>query len=939
MRHIRLTAIIICSALATLSSQPITQDTGAAGAWQKINKLKTTASVLHGTAHPDDEHGGVLAKLSRGDGAHVMLLTLTRGESGDNAIGPQLFDGLALIRTDELLTADKYYGVDEQYFSTMIDYGFSKRLDETTEKWGLENAYRDVVRVIRMTRPWIVVSRFQGNTRDGHGNHSAAGLLSQQASEAAGDPTRFPEQIKEGLRPWSPLKVYMGGVRADENWTVRIDSGEYNPVLGDTYANLAAFGLSFQRSQNGGRYVPSAGPIYQYYTRTASRVTAPDKENSIFDGIDTTYAGLFKTLGRSAPAGVDAALAGIDAAVARAIASFKFTDPASAAPALAEGLKLTREVLEKSKNEPEVWDVLWYKQMQFEAAINAALGIELSAFADPNPKPSSDGGGRGGGRGVVTTMTAPTPGQTFGVTVRVTNRGTAPIRLKGDPQLSATAGYTLTPVSRQSTLDLEPSVTLSFTVAVADDAPISTKPCFSRAAFTENRYALADPTCFAQPFNQAPLVASADYAVNGVDVGISEVVRRREPNLPYGHVTREVRTVPRLALTVSPMTAAVPLSSLTRTVDLDVTVIHNGSAPTNGQVSLTLPTGWTSTPPQHTFAFQRAGERTTYRFKVAAKNIDAQLRDVVAVATAGGKQYTEGYELIEPRDLEARYLYRPSIAKVRGVDVQVVPNLKVGYVMGIGDQVPLGLQQLGADVTLLGERDLATGDLSIYDTIMTGTRAYAVREDLKTYNTRLLDYVKAGGNVIVLYNTFELVPNQFAPLPGELLASAEEVSEGDSPITILAPTEQSFTWPNKITLADFEGWVEQRGSKFWTTWDKGYTAMISTFDKGQAPQSGGWLTARYGKGHWTYFAYALHRQLPYGVPGAYRITANLLALGKAAGRVRQPPLLSRPTYSEPCAPFLLLADSSTLAGSDCTSTAKAMALHRSSLTRRSAHRQ
>ena len=298
MRRTTLSAVLLAIALATLAFQPIPQDTGAISAWQKIQKLKTTASVLHGTAHPDDEQGGVLAKLSRGDGARVMMLTLTRGESGDNAIGPQLFDALGLIRTDELLTADKYYGVDEQYFSTMIDYGFSKRLDETTEKWGLENAFRDVVRVIRMTRPWIVLSRFQGNARDGHGNHSAAGLLSQQAAEAAGDPNRFPEQIAMGLRPWSPMKVYMGGVRADENWTVRIDSGEYNPVLGDSYANVAAFGLSFQRSQNGGRYVPSAGQNYSYYTRTASRVTAPDKENSIFEGIDTTYAGLFKMLGR-----------------------------------------------------------------------------------------------------------------------------------------------------------------------------------------------------------------------------------------------------------------------------------------------------------------------------------------------------------------------------------------------------------------------------------------------------------------------------------------------------------------------------------------------------------------------------------------------------------------------------------------------------------------
>jgi hypothetical protein len=264
--------------------------------------------------------------------------------------------------------------------------------------------------------------------------------------------------------------------------------------------------------------------------------------------------------------------------------------------------------------------------------------------------------------------------------------------------------------------------------------------------------------------------------------------------------------------------------------------------------------------------------------------IDAKSYSIEAVATAPLKgvsyEYREGYELIDHRDLEVRYLYRASTAEVRGLEVTTVAGLKVGYVMGVGDQVPLGLQQLGAQVTLLGERELASADLSAYDTIMTGTRAYAVRDDLKTYNQRLIDYAKAGGNVVVLYNTQEFVPNQWAPFPAELPRGAEEVSEEDSPVTILAPTQQSFTWPNKITLADFDGWMEQRGSKFFTKWDPAYTPMISTFDKGQAPQSGGWITAKVGKGNWTYFAYALHRQLPYGVPGAFRITANLLALSK-----------------------------------------------------------
>src|SRR5688572_7507664 len=202
---------------AAPASQSIPQQSGALAAWEKMQKLRTTVSVMHITAHPDDEHGGVLAKLSRGDGARVTLLTLNRGESGDNAIGPQLFDALGLIRTEELLVSNRYYGVDQQYFTTVVDYGFSKLLEEALGKWGRETVLRDVVRIVRMERPTIILSRFQGTNRDGHGNHQAAGLMAQEAFNAAGDPSRYPEQIREGLRPWSPAKVYIGGVRADED--------------------------------------------------------------------------------------------------------------------------------------------------------------------------------------------------------------------------------------------------------------------------------------------------------------------------------------------------------------------------------------------------------------------------------------------------------------------------------------------------------------------------------------------------------------------------------------------------------------------------------------------------------------------------------------------------------------------------------------------------
>lgn len=860
---------LICCSMTLVSGQSVPRQDGASETWQKLLKLKTTASVMHVTAHPDDEHGGVLAKLSRGDGARLALLTLNRGESGDNAIGPQLFDALGLIRTEELLNAGRHYGVDEQYFTTVVDYGFSKRLEEALDKWGRETVLRDVVRVIRMNRPTIILSRFQGNERDGHGNHQTAGLMAVEGFRAAGDPNRYPEQIAEGLRPWQPKKVYIGGTRENENWTVRIDSGVYDPRLGDSYDNVARYGLSYQRSQNSGRFTPGTGQNFGYYSRMDVKDT---KENTIFDGIPTSIEATVGAPGKP-----------IDDAVAKAMAAFTMQDPSKSVPSLVEGLKLTRAAIAATKDLDAKF-VLEVKEKQFQDAINSAMGMELTAVAQPAGQPEPTG--PGAAFAPPSLMAAPVPGQTFEVRARLANRGgitvaippaaSAAITIEGDRGWNVKAGA----ATGGPNLARHEQATTRTTVTVSDDVAISTRPYFYRNGLQESRYTLRDPSQFGKPASTPPLRAVGRYFIDGVPIEIRSTVVRREAKLPYGDVVREVRTVPTVALAIAPTQAIVPMGGVRRPLTLDVSILHNAETPTSGQVTLRMPAGWKSDPASQPFSFARSGERSSYRFTVTPTSIDAKPYTVEAVATAGGHEYKEGYELIDQRDLEVRHLYRPSTTEVRGVNVTTVAGLKVGYVMGVGDAVPQGLQQLGAQVTLLDERALASSDLSVYDTIMTGTRAYAVREDLKTYNSRLLDYAKAGGNVVVLYNTQELVPNTFAPYPGELPRSAEEVSEEDSPVTILAPAQQSFNWPNKITTADFDGWVEQRGSKFFTTWDKAYTPMISTFDKGQAPQSGGWLTANVGKGHWTYFAYALHRQLPYGVAGAYRITANLLALNK-----------------------------------------------------------
>ncbi len=833
------------AALATMVSLP--QDRGAVGTWHKLLKLRTTASVLQTTAHPDDEQGGLLAVLSRKYGARVGLMTLTRGESGDNALGPQLFDALGLMRTEELRVADRYYGVDDQYFTTVVDYGFSKRLDEALEKWGHDDVLRDVVRVIRIHRPTIIISRFQGNARDGHGNHQAAGLITQEAYKAAADPSMFPEQITEGLRPWQALKLYMGGVRENEDWTVRVDTGEYSPWLGDSYENVARAGLSFQRSQNSGhvRRMLGSEASFAYFKRLDSKVPAPAREESVFDGIDTSLG------------------AAIDAAVKRAMDTFSPADPSACVPALVEGLKATRTALRANATDAFILRV---KETQFQEAINAALGVELSAIAQSSAN-------------VV-------PGQRFEIQTALTHHSSVSI-VPADVTLITPRGWT---VSRDSATATAPR----FTVTLADTVAITSQPYFSRESIAKSRYTLSDPTQFGRPSAEPAATAVARYSVFGEPVEVRTVVQRREANPPYGDELRELMVMPRLAVMISPQTASaiIPLAAAKKQIILQVELLNNVEGGNAGELMLNVPDGWTFSPEAHEFRFSRAGERATYQFRVSARSIenrayaiDAMAHERPALSSGSAVKHTEyrdGYEILAQRDLETRYLYRPAIAHVRGVDVNVVSNLHVGYVMGIGDQVPAGISQLGASVTLLGTEDLATGNLARFDTIITGTRAYAMRNDLRTYNPRLLEYVKNGGNLIVLYNTPEFVPTQFAPYPGLLPADAEEVSEEDSPVDILAPNEQAFTWPNVITTADFDGWVEQRGSKFFSTWDKAYTPMISTFDRNQPPQHGGWLSARYGKGHYTYFAYALHRQLPYGVPGAYRLLANLLALNKVA---------------------------------------------------------
>ena len=428
-------------------------------------------------------------------------------------------------------------------------------------------------------------------------------------------------------------------------------------------------------------------------------------------------------------------------------------------------------------------------------------------------------------------------------------------------------------------MQTDPYYDARFTVQVPDDAAFA-MPYYFRNSIRENHYQYRDLAWLHLPGRPAALEAVVTYFVDGQRITARIPVQAREADLPNGYVMRKLQVAPALAVSVAPRQRVIVPAPGGNTFDVSVEVLNNYSGDLGGSLRLELPDGWTSTPETHGLTFTQSGQRQGYTFSVSVQGLGPGTHDIRAVASAMGQEFSTGYDIIRHAHMETRYLYRPATVQVSGLDVAIAPALKVGYIMGVGDDVPSGIEQLGASVSLLSGTDLAGADLSAFDAIVIGTRAYAVRQDLHTYNRRLLDYARTGGNLIVLYQTQEFVPGAMAPFPAALPRSAEEVSEEDAPVTVLVPEAPIFQGPNRITAADFDGWVEQRGSKFFTEWDAAYTPLVEMHDTGQAPQRGAFLIAEYGEGYYTYCALAFHRQLPYAVSGAYRLFANLLSMGR-----------------------------------------------------------
>ncbi len=870
-----------------VDTQPLAVDTGVVGLKLTLRRLHTTARLMHTTAHPDDEDGGMLTLESRGHGVTALQLTLNRGEGGQNKVGSNLFDELGILRTLELLGADRYYGV-EQRFTRVADFGFSKTPEETFTKWGGHDiALGDMVRIIRTFRPDVICTRFQGAARDGHGNHQASGILTREAFRAAADPTKFPEQIREGLQPWQAKKLYMDNVRQAEDWNVELETSQDDPLLGESYVKFAWKGLQHQLSQGAGGWTLSEGRRTSYYKLIDSDLpetpVSNTHEKDFFDGIDTTLPALAARLGFEVATvpWLRPQLEHLAKLVDEATAAVE-KDPQAAGKPLLEGLHLTRDLIAKVETselgaikKTDLLVDLRTKEHQLERAANLAYSLEMGIGpGTPDGRPMAEEFKTNNGPVLAGVITA---GKSFLLLAKLHNGSTLPMELK-QFVLDVPRGWKYELFMDKVPARLAPGdgCALTFRVAPPVDAQISKAYFHRNDPETDSIYQIDQPEYATLPLPPPPVTARVVYSIEGQEGELRTVARTPIHDTQGNAWSMPLAVVPPFSVETSPSTQIIPagpnpsaeLGVVTRT-----TLDH-----ASGTVSPDVPKGWQVNPRSAVIDFSKSGEHAS-EFKVLPDGAGEGRYRVHAIVTADDRKFSEGYSLVTRPDIGGFFYYQPAVQRTAIVNVKIPLGLKVGYIMGAGDDIPTVLRQVGLDVSLLTPDDVEHGNLQQYGTIVLGIRAYDTRDDLKKHNQRLLDYVRDGGTLMVQYNTEPSNFNAANLLPYPAQLSRSRVSVEEAPVTILDPKSSVFQYPNAISQSDFNGWVQERGLYFMDSWDDHYTPLLASNDPNEAPQKGGLLVAQYGKGHYIYNGYAFFRQLPFGVPGAIRLYVNLLSVG------------------------------------------------------------
>ncbi len=787
-----------------------------------LHKLNVLGSVLYVGAHPDDENTSLLASFSKGRKYRTAYLSVTRGEGGQNLIGPEQGAELGLLRTQELLAARRIDGA-EQYFTRAVDFGYSKTAEETLEIWGKESVLGDMVWVIRKFRPDVIITRFSAEGSGGHGHHTASGMLIKEAFAAAADPTRFPEQLTS-VPAWKTTRILLNTWRqrpGEAAPPLQIDTGEYNPLLGKSYSEIAGESRSQHKSQgfgSGGR----RGTRYDSFELWAGEPAAQD----IFDGIDVTW--------NRVPGGQKVGLL-----LAECIQSFDSRQPSRSVPGLL-GVQAELAKLPES-------DWVRLKKEELFRVIQGCAGIWMEAIADDF---------------------AAAPGDEILVRTSIVNRSDQPFILHrlGIPRIVPDSVVDQ-PLKNNEILATEN------TVLIPKDFPLS-QPYWLEPSPQNGPFSAGDLNLMGQAENPPSLSVAIVLSAEGQRLEYSIPVLFRWTDQVQGELYRPFEVRPRVTIQIEdgvkifpgegPQPVKIRLKSHSKNVA--------------GTVRLKGVDGWRVVPAGLPFSLSGKYEEAEVSFEISPPK-KSQESVLAAEADLGGAIVRRAVVEISYPHIHRQVYFPESRIKVVKLDVQT-KGKRLGYILGAGDDVPEALRHLGYEVMMLTDEMLETSDLSSFDAIVAGVRAYNTRDRLKNARLRLLDYVEGGGTLVVQYNVASgALADQIGPYP--LTIGRDRVTVESAPVTFPVVGHPLLTFPNKITSGDFEGWVQERGLYFASSWDERYEAILSSHDPGEPDRNGGLLYTRYGEGVFIYTAYAWFRQLPAGVPGAFRIFANLISAGKS----------------------------------------------------------
>jgi len=791
-----------------------------------LGKLATTGSALYVAAHPDDENTGFLAYLANGRLVRAGYLSLTRGDGGQNLIGSEKGDPLGVIRTEELLAARRIDGA-EQFFTRAVDFGYSKNPEESLRLWGKDKILADVVWVIRTFHPDVIVTRFPDNGDGGHGHHTASALLAEEAFRAAADPARFPEQLAyPGVTVWQARRLFWNSWKpapSPANKTITLDLGAYNPLLGKSYTELAADSRSMHKSQGFG-VAEKRGSVPNAFELLAG--DPPDTD--LFDGIDLTWK---RVPGANA----------LSVAIDEATHSYRPENPSATMPAL---LRAASEVakLRTSLRGTEWSNLLDHKQHEVQQLIRSAAGLWLEAIA---------------------TQPSAVPGGTADVTLTAVERSSVPISITSIrwPSTAANPGA-ITTLEENKPYSVAQKIEIPTTAA-------TTQPYWLAHPAVGATYSF-DQALTGKPESDPALTVTVSLKVDGQPIDYDLPVVFRSTDRVRGEEYKPFAILPVVTIKLEQRVDLFP--------DLQPRVIgglvNSNGAAVSGALGLVLPAGWRSEPTTLPVTL-KASEEQRFSFRVVPGSSAGSGAVRAEFQPAGGARLSQSIVRIDYPHIRSQILLPPAEAKLVRVDVRKRGS-RAGYVMGSGDEVPEALRQMGYSVTLLSDSDLAAGDLSRFDSIVVGVRAYNMRDALKKNQARLMKYVENGGRLVVQYNTADdtLAPD-LGPYPLKL--SRDRVTAEEAPVTFVDAKNPLITTPNQLSAADFDGWVQERGLYFPTEWDSRYVPVFSSHDPGEKELTGGTLIARYGKGTYIYTAYDWFRELPAGVPGAYRIFANIVS--------------------------------------------------------------